>query len=180
DSSKPGIARATALSLIPQYLSAASLPAVQASLADNDALVRSAAVRALEPLPEQARVLLAAPLLTDAIRAVRIEAARLLAGTGRELLQQNQKAALDSAVLERIESELVSAERPESHMNLGLLYTQMGRINEAEHEWKTALRLDPSYLPAMVNLADLYRIQQRESDAQQFLEKAIAVEPNAA
>ena len=180
DSSKPGIARATALSLIPQYLSAASLPAVQASLADNDALVRSAAVRALEPLPEQARVLLAAPLLTDAIRAVRIEAARLLAGSGRELLQQNQKAALDSAVLERIESELVSAERPESHMNLGLLYTQMGRMKDTENELQTALRLDPNYVPAMVNLADLYRIQQRETEAQQVLEKAISVAPKAA
>jgi Flp pilus assembly protein TadD len=180
DSSKPAIARATALSLIRQYLSGASFPAVRASLVDNDALVRSAAVRALEPLPEQARAQLAAPLLTDTIRAVRIEAARLLAGSARDLLQQSQKAALDSAVSERIESELISAERPESHMNLGLLYTQMGRMKDAEDELLTALRLDPNYVPAMVNLADLFRVQQRETEAQQFLEKAIFVAPQAA
>ena len=32
----------------------------------------------------------------------------------------------------------------------------------------------------MVNLADLYRGQQRDEEGQQWLEKAIAVEPNAA
>jgi Flp pilus assembly protein TadD len=180
DSSKPAIARATALSLVPQYLTPASFPAVQASLADSDALVRLAALRALAPLSEKERVQFAAPLLSDAIRSVRIEAARLLAGSSPELLQQAQKAAFDSALSERIESEMVSAERPESHMNLGLLYTQMGRINEAEHELQIALHLDPSYVPAMVNLADLYRIQQRETEAQQFLEKAIAAAPSAA
>jgi tetratricopeptide (TPR) repeat protein len=180
DSSKPAIARATALSLIPRYLSPASLPAVEASLADTDALVRVASVRALEPLPQEARVQLAAPLLNDALRSVRIEAARLLAGSKSELFQQSQKTALDSAVSERIESELISAERPESHLNLGLLYTQMGRLKDAEYELQTALRLDSDYVPALVNLADLYRVQQREAEGQQLLEKAIAASPNAA
>jgi len=180
DSSKPAIARATALSLIPQYLSAASLPAVEASLKDNDALVRGVAVRALEPLPQNGRAQLAGALLSDSVRFVRIEAARLLAGSAPELFQQAQKAALDSAISERIESEMVSAERPESHMNLGLLFAQMGRMKDAESELQTALRLDPRYVPALVNLADLYRIQQRETEAQQLLEKAIAVAPNAA
>jgi Flp pilus assembly protein TadD len=75
---------------------------------------------------------------------------------------------------------MASAERPESHMNLGLLYTQMGRVNDAERELQTALHLDSSYVPAMVNLADLYRIQHREAEAQNVLEKAIAVAPTAA
>ena len=56
DSAKPGIARATALNLLPDYLTPSSLPAVQAALGDSDALVRREAVRALEPLPPQDRV----------------------------------------------------------------------------------------------------------------------------
>jgi tetratricopeptide (TPR) repeat protein len=180
DFSKPAIARATALSLLPRYLSPASLSAVRTSLADGDALVRIAAVRALQPLPQEERIQLAAPLLRDPLRSVRIEVARLLAGSPPELLQASQKAALDSAVSERIESEMVSAERPESHMNLGLLYMQMGRMKDAEHELQTALRLEPGYVPAMVNLADLYRVQQRETEAQQVLEKALALAPDAA
>jgi tetratricopeptide (TPR) repeat protein len=180
DPAKPGIARATALSLLPAYLTPASMPAVQTALRDNDALVRSQAVRALEPLPSQQRVGLAAPLLGDPARSVRIEAARLLAGTPPNLLDDNQKTALDRGISELIASEMASAERPENHMNLALLYAQMGRTTDAESELKTALRLDPKFVPAMVNLADLYRQQQRDNEGQQWLERAMAAEPNAA
>src|SRR5262249_2931474 len=98
DLSKPAIARATALSLLLRYLSAASLSAIQSSLADSDALVRVAAVRALEPLSPNEKVQLAGRLLSDPIRAVRIEAARLLAGSPTELMHSSQKTALDAAM----------------------------------------------------------------------------------
>jgi Flp pilus assembly protein TadD len=75
---------------------------------------------------------------------------------------------------------MIAAERPESHMNLGLLYMRMGRLKDAETEIRTALRLDSNDVPAMVNLADLYRTQQKETEAQQLLERAITVAPNAA
>ena len=180
DASQPGIARATALSLLPEYLTPTSVPAVRAALSDEGALVRREAVRALEPLPPQERVRLAAPLLSDPIRSVRIEAARLLAGTSPELLQEAQKTALDRGVSELVASETVAAERPENHVNLALLYSQMGRTNEAENELQTALRLDPKWVPAMVNLADLYRAQSRDAEGEKWLEKAIVVAPDAA
>ncbi len=180
DSAKPAIARATALSLLPAYLSPASMPAVQTALKDEDALARGEAVRSLEPLSPEDRVRLAAPLLTDPVRSVRIEAARLLAGSPPDRLQATQKTALERDIAEFIASEMASAERPENHMNLALLYVQMGRAGDAENELKTALRLDPKFVPAMVNLADLYREQQRDSEGQQWLEKAMATEPNAA
>ncbi len=180
DSAEPGIARATALNLLPDYLTPASLPAVQAALGDSDPLVRREAVRALEPLPPQNRVRLAAPLLTDPIRSVRIEAARLLAGTSPDLLPASQKAALDHAISDLIASELAAAERPENHVNLALLYVQMGRPADAESELQTALRLDSKYVPAMVNLADFYRMQNRDTEGEQLLQMAIAIAPNAA
>src|SRR5208337_3473485 len=158
----------------------ASIPTVQAALGDSDELVRREAVRSLEPLSPQVRVRMAAPLLTDPIRSVRIEAARLLAGTQPDLLQDAQKASLERAIAELIASEMASAERPENHMNMALLYAQTGRTSEAESELQTALRLDPKFVPAMVNLADLYRTQQRDDEGQRWLENAIAVEPNAA
>lgn len=180
DPSNPAIARATALSLLPEYFTARDLPAVQAALRDTDALIRSAGVRALEPLPVRDRVRLVAPLLDDSIRSVRIEAARLLAGTQPDLLQNGQKTALDREITELIASELASAERPENHVNLASLYLQMGRPGAAETELQTALRLDPRNIPAMVNLADLYRQQQRDDEGQKWLQRAIAVAPNAA
>ena len=180
DSAKPAIARATALSLLQAYLTSGSIPAVRSGLEDSDALVRAAATHALEPFSPQERVALAAPLLVDPVRSVRIEAAHLLAGTPPQLLQDAQKTALDRAISELIASEMATAERPENHMNLSLLYAQMGREDDAKNELNTALRLDPKFIPAMVNLADLYRAQGRDADAEQWLEKAIALAPNSA
>jgi tetratricopeptide (TPR) repeat protein len=180
DHAKPSIARATALNLLPEYLTPSAVSTLQAALGDENALVRREAVRALEPLPPPDRLRLAVPLLTDSIRSVRIEAARLLAGTAPDHLQESQKTALDRAVSELIASEMAAAERPENHVNLALLYAQMGRTTEAESELQTALRLDPKYVPAMVNLADLYRAQNRDGEGQRWLEKAIAISPDAA
>jgi Flp pilus assembly protein TadD len=180
DQAKPAIARATALNLLSQYLTPASILSVRTALGDSDALVRREAVRSLDPLSPQDRVGLAAPMLGDSVRSVRIEAARLLAGTPPDLLPKEQKPMLDRAIAELIASEMTSAERPENHMNLALLYVQMKRTSEAETELHTALRLDPNFVPAMVNLADFYRTQNRDDEGQQWLENAIAVAPEAA
>src|SRR5262249_30804168 len=80
DQSQPGIARATALALLPEYLSPRSLPAVEAALSTADPLVRATALATLEALPPEARPHLAAPRLRDTVRAVRLAAVRALAG----------------------------------------------------------------------------------------------------
>ena len=49
----------------------------------------------------------------------------------------------------------------------GRIYAQRGATAEAETEYKAALRLSPQYMPAAINLADLYRRLQREDDARE-------------
>jgi predicted CXXCH cytochrome family protein len=78
DAETPGIVRATALSLLARYPDAARRVSPAAS-ADPDPLVRLAAVSALEALPPDERAAPASPRLRDNIRAVRSEAARVLA-----------------------------------------------------------------------------------------------------
>jgi tetratricopeptide (TPR) repeat protein len=180
DRTAPSIARATALSLLSDYLTPASLPAIQTGLADDQPLVRAAAVRGLAPVPSQDRAPLAAPLLSDPVRAVRIEAARVLADTPPPALPAHQRAALEQATAELIASELASADRPESHLNLSALYTQMGRANDAETSLLTALRLDPRFVPAMVNLADLYRAQSRDAAGETLLQRAMEIDADSA
>ena len=175
----PGIAPATALTLLPQYLTEQSIPAVQAATVDADPLVRSQSITAMEPLSPKARVKLAGPLLNDPVRAVRIEAARMLAGTQPDLLQEDQKAALERDIAEVVASEMVSAERPENHVNLALLDMKLNKSTEAEAELMTALRLDPNFVPAMVNLADFYRVQQRDAEGEKWLRQAMAAAPDA-
>jgi Tfp pilus assembly protein PilF len=180
DAEQPGIARATALALLPEYLSAASMPAVEAALGDGDPLVRAAAVGALEALAPEVRVRLAAPRLRDPVRAVRLAAAHALADTARSALETAQQADFERALAELIASEAVNADRPEAHVNLATLSARLGRPADSESELRTALVLDPGFVPALVNLADLFRAQGRDADGERFLEGALRAVPDSA
>ncbi len=85
DTTQPSIVRATALELLRQY-GPAGLQPIMAALQDNDAVVRLAALGGLDDLPPQARVSMAAPALRDPLRAVRSEAARVLASVPAQSL----------------------------------------------------------------------------------------------
>ena len=180
DHSQPGIARATALALLPEYLSQASWPAVEMALGDADPLVRATALAALEALPPPQRIRPAVPRLRDPIRAVRLAAARALAGAPRQALSAEQQADFDQALAELVAAETVNAERPETHLNLANLYVRLGRTGDAEAALRTALGLDPRFVPALVNLADLFRVQGREAEGERVLEQALRDAPDSA
>ena len=177
DRSQPGIVRATALSHFPEFSTPAMAAPMEGALRDPDALVRLGALRAVEAMPPDRRGSMAAPLLRDPVRAVRLAAAQTLAGAP---LAEGQRADLDRAVSELVQSELVSADRPESHLNLANLYARLGRVADAESELRTALWLDPAFVPALVNLADLMRAQGRDADGERFLEQALRAAPDHA
>jgi Flp pilus assembly protein TadD len=174
------IVRATALSLLSDYVTPSSLPAIETGSTDDDPLVRAAAARTLEALPVQERLRVGGALLSDPVRAVRIEAARALAGTPPTLLSATQREALERATTELVAAEMASGERPESHLNLAMLYARLGRVSDAEAALRTALRLDPRFVPAMINLADLYRDQRRDGEGETLLRQAIAMAPDSA
>jgi len=173
------IVRATALSLLPAYLNPALLPALRSGLEDDDPLVRAAAARTMESLPPAEQWQLVTALLRDPVRSVRIEAARVLAGP-LESMSAPQRQDFDRAFAELIAAEMASAERAESHLNLSQLYLRLGRLSEAEAALKTALRLDPRFVPALVNLADLYRSQNRDDEGEQLLRQAMTLAPDSA
>jgi predicted CXXCH cytochrome family protein len=180
DRSQPAIARASALPLLAPYASPASEPAIRGAIGDPDPLVRAAAPRALPGIPPRAIVQAAVPLLSDPLRAVRIEAARALAGTDLLALTPEQQTALVRATSELVAAEMVDADRPEAHLNLGLLDLRRRQLPEAEKEYRTALRLDPNFVPALVNLADLDRALSQDEEGAELLKKAMAVEPDNA
>ena len=180
DPAQPAIARATALSLLPRYLSPAAFEAYVAGLSDADPVVRAAVLRALEPFPPDQRLAAAGPLLGDPVRAVRIEAARVLAPLPAMSLSAEQGLALERAVAELVAAETASAERPESHLNLGNFYAARGRAAKAEAAYRTALRSDAGFVPAYVNLADLYRAQGRDGEGEEVLRAGLTARPDAA
>ena len=178
--SQPAIARASGLLLLPRYASKASEPAIKAAIADPDPLVRMAMARALPASAPRTIIEAALPLLDDPVRAVRVEAARALAGVDPQAMTPEQRQAFASAYQELIAGEMIDADLPETHLNLGLVKVRRKQLDEAEAEYRVALRLDPKFVPAMANLADLDRERGMDKDGGELLRAAIAIEPNNA
>jgi len=180
DGDQPAIARASALGRLGPSPNPAALEVVRAGLKDSDPLVRRAGAGALQSADPALRVELLAPLLDDPVRAVRMEAARTLAGAPPDRLRPEQRTALDRGLAEYIAAEQFNADRPESHLNLGLLYAAQRRFAEAEAALRTALDVDPRFVPASVNLADLYRATGRDPEGERVLRDVLKRDPRSA
>jgi cytochrome c-type biogenesis protein CcmH/NrfG len=177
DTTLPNIVRATALSLLPQYLGPQSVRAVETSVRDNDPLVRRAAAATLSVIEPRARLSLGVPLLGDPIRTVRLEAVSALVDVPRNLYTPDQLATLNQVIAEYRQAQAFNADRAEAHVNLGSLEARLGNAQAAEAEYRIALRLQPSFIPAYINLADLYRQQGHEDSVRQTLREALQVDP---
>ncbi len=180
DTNAPNIARATALTHLRSPPQPASLAVITAALRDADPLLRRAALTALEGHPVQATVRAAGPLLTDPVLGVRVEAARILAGTPDDALVGAPARALQHALDDYVATQTLNADRPEAQNNLGLSLGRSGNATAAEAAYLAALRLEPGYLPTYVNLADLYRSLARDDDGIALLRRGLARSPDAA
>ena len=180
DPQQPAIVRATGMSLLPSNFGSRSLAAYQAGLSDEDPLVRMAAVRALEPFPLPQRWQAAGALLVDPVRAVRIAAARMLAAVPRDALDAQNRGRLDAAVAEYIATQELARETPEANLNLGILHAAMQNTDQAESAYRKALEIEPQFVPAIINLVDLYRETGRDEVGATFLRQGIERVPEAA
>jgi Tfp pilus assembly protein PilF len=120
------------------------------------------------------------PLLDDPVRDVRLQAARILATLPGQSLSEEVRHRRDKGIDEYIASQRSNADRPEAHHNLGVIFIDLGAEPEAEREFKKALDLDPNFVPAAVNLADLYRGLGRDAEAELVLRAMLARLPSAA
>jgi predicted CXXCH cytochrome family protein len=180
DGQTPAIVRATALAELRPYLGAAVMPAIEAGLADSDSLVRSAALDMLLAAPQQERIRLALGLIDDPSLIVRIKAARVLAIMPAQGGDAAMRAQLDKGFAEYVASQQANADRPESHVNLGLFYFERRDPKGSEAEYRAALAVQSDFIPAYVNLADLYRTYNREADAETTLAEGLQKAPGNA
>ena len=179
DSGQPGIARATALQALGGYPSPAMLEQVKQGLAAKDPLQRLGALEALNGLGVHER-LLAMPLLEDDRKAVRIEAARLLAAVPDDQLSPQAQTRREQGIKEYIAAQQFNAERPEVQLNLGGLYADQGRFQDAEQAYRAAIRQQPRFIPAHVNLAQLLSQTGREREADATLRTGLTHQPDSA
>jgi len=143
-------------------------------------MIRRAALEGVEAMPPAERNSAAAALLTDPVRAVRMEAARLLAPVAPNDIGQERMVALNAALAEYEAAQRENADRPEAHLNLGTLYASQRKFEQARSEYRIAIELDPGFVPAYVNLADLQRSQGTEAAAVQVLREGLRVAPDNA
>jgi tetratricopeptide (TPR) repeat protein len=152
----------------------------RAGTRDADPLVRLAALHLAESLPVSERASLAAPLLSDPLRALRIEAARVLAPAVAIAPVLVQDPAWQRAAAEFVAAQRYNADRPESRVALGSFAAMLGRLDDARAEFDAARRLDPAFVPAYVNAADVLRAAGREGDARDQLRDGLVHAPDSA
>lgn len=173
DTAQPAIVRATALELLRIMPTEESLRSAVNNLNDSDPHVRLAAVEIISLLPAERRGEFLIPLLDDSVRAVRIEAARVLAPVPADRLSPEHLAKRDDRLKEYIDAQKLNADTPEALGNMGNLAASQRQLADAERYYLAALDLEPMWVPARVNLADLYRVMQQDPDGEKVLREGL-------
>jgi len=172
------------------------------ALEDAEELVRWAAVHSLQDLDRAKQARLLMPKLLDPVRAVRVEAARILSVLPPSDFDPQQQAAFDRALAEFVAAQRALAEQTAAHVTMGIIDTNrqhalqedaMRRMEagadrsavsglvetarkfsqSAEDEYQIGLRINSGCIPARVNLAMLLNEQGRNAEAEKQFRKVI-------
>ena len=168
----PGIARATAVTLLSAYMNGLSRASVDQGSRDADPMVRWAAAAGVEYLPEAERAPVAAPLLHDPLRAVRAAAAASLLAVA-PLLPDSDQAAFRPGLAEHRAALGANAFFPGGRFNLGRYQESRGSEDSAASEYRAALAVDDRFLPARMNLAQLHARAGRSDSAEAEYREAL-------
>jgi predicted CXXCH cytochrome family protein len=175
---QPAIVRATALSLLGRYPGEASGPALRAALLSEEPLLRHVAASSLELADPRERASLLAPLLSDPVKAVRLDAVAAVAGVPKELLKPYQRDAFDAARKEYEQAQAHMLDFASAGLNLGNLYASLRDPARAERYYRLALDIDDLFYPAKMNLAVLLSAQGRNREAEDLLRQVRQAYPD--
>ena len=180
DRDSPAMARARALVLLGSYRRGYSSDAVKAGLEDADPVVNLGALRSVDRVEPPLRLRYLMPLLDAPVRAVRIEAARAAASALRGPIADADAARIRKGLAEYDAVQTYNADWPDAHSNLAIVRAESGDLAGAEQAYRDALALEPQWVPAIANLADLYRATGRDAEGGKVLEAGLARVPDSA
>jgi predicted CXXCH cytochrome family protein len=175
DRSQPAIVRAAAAEQMAD-LGPAALTDLQWALKDSSALVRAYAIPGLSVASLSERVQLLLPLIKDPTLAVRDEVVRALADVPAEQLPGEMRESFTVALQDYERRLRGIADLPGGRLNLAMLLSRQGRDVEAMGEYRQALKLDPYFSPARVELVILNNGAQRFDEAEVLLREGLALE----
>ena len=180
DEKRPVIVRATALHELRRYGGQASTDTVLKMLKAESFWLRHYAVMAVARLAPERQAIELGPMLSDPALAVRVEAARVLSEGAQNVLADSLRPVYEKAIAEYEQSQLLVANQAGGRLNLGVLYTNQGKPDEAKAQYEIALKKDPTFLPAMVNLATLENQAGNNPAAESLLRRAVEQQPDFA
>ena len=173
----PVIVRATALSLLTAYPGESTRRTFELALMDEEALIRQAAVSGLQAKSEKKLAELLTPLLYDPVKAVRIEAARKLAGKPGAHLNEEDRKVFNRVLVEFEKAMIYAADFAYARFNLANLDMALDRPESAIQNYKAAIAIDDLFYPAKVNLAMLYNGMGEKDQAEDLLRQVVAAHP---
>lgn len=135
-------------------------------------------MEALSLATDESKLEVIAPLLSDSLRAIRQRAAWHLARVAHRLPTPELRAAFARAEDEFVASQRYNADRADHRVALGVYFLARGDTASALDEFRQAARQWPRHVDAVVNLAGVLSLQEREGDAERVLRDAIRAVPD--
>ena len=173
DAVNPMIRRATLLAGLPPTREAMRLAIM--SLQDTSPMMREAASRLLISAPEELRYQVLSDHASDPDKSVRLNVGKALAPLLTQLPLEEARSLLPT-VTELTDS--LRVDRVADLTTLASIQLQIGQRGFAEEIYKEALGMEPHYLPALLNLADLKR-EDDESESLALLQRAVQQAPDS-
>lgn len=158
----------------------AKWPAFFAALRDPSPLVRAAACRGLGASPEGKALEALIGATADEYRLVRIEAAGEIAHRPLPPLDAKRRRDVDRAIAEYRAFLAARPDDPTSHYDVGNYHLEAGDLAAARAAYERALRLEPSFFPALVNLSLAWARSGDPARAEAALRKALDANPRSA
>ncbi|MCG8698689.1 MAG: tetratricopeptide repeat protein, partial [Bacteroidales bacterium] len=123
------------------------------------------------PLDQLSRHLL--PLLKDNVKLVRMRVAHALLQIDKTKLNDEQLTLLKKVTDEYIEVQYTNSDVTAGLLNLGVYHYYNGNYNASEMFYNKAIETHPAFDGSYINLADLYRNQNREKEGIEVLQKGL-------
>ncbi len=176
-SGEPGIVRATALELLQSAANEGHAQKAAVLLADEDPLVRAAAIGLQRTASPRDRVARVWPLLNDPRRNVRMAAARAFLDMPRNTLVGLDLAELQTVSGEWRASLIAKTDFPETHLVLGGTALGLRDFRSADAAFSEVVRLDPNQVDGWVMLVRIRDALGDRKGAQQALDQALMSNP---
>jgi len=120
------------------------------------------------------------PLLQDPVKAVRLDAVRLLLNTPKQWRSKEEHAQWLAALAEYKTTLDFHNDSAAGQLNLGAYYLALADEAAAAKAYRLAIRREPFNPAGYLNLADLLRQQNKEAEAMQQLQLALVKAPQSA